>query len=447
MLLSGFLGLLMLVAYTVSAQRTQGPASYERDYEQVTQSNMRAKFAEGRQIFRYDTFGDEAFWGGRLKLHQAIQGERFGGVGAGISPKTALSLGLRVDVDALPKNVQSALKSGQVDLDAPATTLTLLKANAVVGVKGVFAEDGERLESIGITCAICHSTVDDSFAPGIGHRLDGWANQDLNVGAIIAASPDLSPYTELLGVDRETVLKVLNSWGPGKFDALLILDGKAFTPDGKSAAVLIPPAYGLQGVDLHTWSGSFGSIPYWNAFVGTLEMHGQGSFFDPRLNNPSKYPIAARARLYDVRNTPDLLTPKLPALHTYQLALPAPEPPAGSFNRTSATRGRTLFMGRAGCKRCHVPTIFTDPGWNLRRPDEIGIDSFQANRSPDNALRTMPLRSLWVRKRGFYHDGRFPTLLDVVNHYDRFFNLRLSQGEKQDLVQYLLSLPEPTPQR
>src|SRR5205823_3448741 len=247
---------------------------------------------QGRQTFRFDTFGDEAFWGDALHLHQAIEGAKFGGVGPGVSPRTAVSVGLKVDVDALPASLIDQLKAGQVNLDDPATTLALLKLNAVVGVKGFFNAQGTSLRSIGITCAVCHSVVDNSLAPGIGHRLDGWANRDLNVGAIIALAPNLKPLDDVLGVDDATVRKVLASWGPGKFDAELILDGKGFRPDGRSAATLIPPAFGLAGVDLHTWTG-WGSVTHWNAFVANLEMHGKGRFFDPRLNNPEQFPIAA----------------------------------------------------------------------------------------------------------------------------------------------------------
>ena len=424
-------------------EKAQARVIAKTSYDVIVERNVKNRLAEGRNTFRHDTFGDEDFWGGALKLHNAIQGSKFGGVGGGISPRTALSLGLKVDIDALPASVQRNLKSGKVNLNDPATTLALLKANSVIGVKGIFTRDGKRLQSMGISCALCHSRVDDSFAPGIGHRLDGWPNQDLNVGAIIAASPDLSPLTSLLGVDRPTVLKVLNSWGPGKFDAQLVLDGKGFRPDGKPAATLIPPAFGLAGVNQHTWTGSWGTVTYWNAFVGNLEMHGKGRFFDPRLNDPVKYPIAAKAHFYDVTNTPDILTPKLPALHTYQLSLPAPKPPSGSFDAIAARRGKILFSGRATCTRCHVPPTFTEPGWNLHRPEEIGIDAFQADRSPNNRYRTTPLNGIWAhQKRGFYHDGRFPTLMSVVDHYDTFFKLNLNARNKEDIVQYLLSLPE-----
>src|SRR5215212_440999 len=418
---------------------------------QVRASQSANLIAEGKQIFRFDTFGDEDFWGGQLMLHQAIQGEQFGGIGPGVSPATALSVGLKVDVKALPQSLRNQLKKGKVDLNDPAVTLALLKLNAVVGVKGFFNSDG-NLSSIGITCALCHSTVDDSFAPGIGRRLDGWANRDLNVGAIIALSPDLSPFETILGVDRDTVVSVLNSWGPGKFDAELVLDGKAFNPqqvtDGVvtgtdvPGATLLPSAFGLAGVNLHTYTG-WGSIPYWNAFVANLAMHGKGNLYDPRLNNAAQFPLAAANGFGHIQipEDEDLITPKLPALHAYQISLLAPLPPEGSFDPAAAARGDALFEGKANCASCHVPPLYTEPGWNLHTPEEIGIDSFQADRSPDLRYRTTPLKGLWTRtKGGFYHDGRFATLMDVVNHYDTLFALGLTDREKSDLVEYLKSL-------
>lgn len=402
-------------------------------------NNAQRAVDEGRRIFRFDTFGDEAFWGDTIKLHQAIQGARFGGVGPGVSPNAALDAGLKVDVDALPSQLVESLKNGQVDLNDPANTLALLQANAVVGLTGIFDSSG-RLRSIGVQCALCHSTVDDSFAPGIGHRLDGWANRDLNIGAIINLSPDLSAFAKLLATDEGTVRKVLAAWGPGKFDAELILDGKGFRPDGKTAATLIPPAFGLAGVNLHTWTG-WGSVPHWNAFVANLEMHGKGTFFDPRLNDSTQFPVAARNGLGNVRNDPDLITAKLPDLHFYQLAIPAPKPPEGSFDQNTALRGKQVFESKAKCATCHVPPIFTEPGWNMHTAEEIGIDDFQASRSPDKRYRTSPLKGLWTHtKGGFYHDGRFATLLDVVNHYNAHLGLSLSDQEKVDLVEYLKSL-------
>jgi hypothetical protein len=410
--------------------------------------------AEGKQIFRFDTFGDEDFWGGQLQLHEAIQGEQFGGVGPGVSPATALSVGLKVDVDALPRSLQRQILRGNVDLNDPAVTLALLKLNAVVGVVGFFNSD-DSLSSVGITCALCHSTVDDSLVSGIGHRLDGWANRDLNVGAIVALSPDLSPFETILGVDRETVVTVLNSWGPGKFDAELVLDGKAFNPEqvtrgevtgtNVSGATLIPPAFGLAGVNLHTWTG-WGSVPYWNAFVANIEMHGKGNFYDPRLDNADQFPLAAANGFGHIESPVDLITPKLPALHAYQLSLLAPLPPEGSFRPRAAARGQKLFEGKANCASCHVPPLFTEPGWNLHTPEEMGIDSFQADRSPDLRYRTAPLKGLWTHTQGgFYHDGRFATLLDVVNHYDAHFGLGLTNQEKSDLVEYLKSLGDAPP--
>jgi hypothetical protein len=326
-----------------------------------------------------------------------------------------------------------------VNLDDPATTLALLKLNAVVGVTGHSAMNGS-LTSIGLQCAFCHSTVDDSFAPGVGHRLDGWANRDLNVGAIVSLAPNLQPIADLLQVDVPTVKAVLGSWGPGRFDAELDKDGKAFRPDGRQAGTLIPPAFGLAGVNLHTWTG-FGSVPYWNAYVAATEMHGSGTFFDERLSDPTQYPVAARSGSWNTRGTPDLVSPRLGALHAYQLSLPAPTPPAGSFDLVAAHRGEMLFAGKANCASCHVPPLFTEPGHNLHAPSEIGIDSFQADRSPTHAYRTAPLAGLWThQKGGFYHDGRFATLGEVIDHYDAFFDLGLTDQEKKDLKEYLLSL-------
>ncbi len=399
-------------------------------------------FNEGRHVFRYDTFGDEAFWGDGIKLHLALAGEKNGGVGSGVGPRAALAFGLKVDIAALPESLQVRLRAHQVNLDNPATTLALLKLKAVVGVTGFFDKAG-RIKSMGIQCALCHSTVDNSFAPGIGRRLDGWPNRDLNVGAIVALAPDLSPFAQVLQVDEAEVRRVLNAWGPGKFDAELLLDGKGFRPDGKTAATLIPPAYGLAGVNLHTWTG-WGSLSHWNAFVAVLEMHGKGRFFDPRLNDADQFPVAARNGFGDVKIDPedDQVTAKLPALHYYQLSLPAPTPrPGKDFDRAAAERGDALFSGKVNCNRCHAEPLWTEPGWNLHTPAEIGIDDFQANRAPDKSYRTSPLAGIFSRpKGGFYHDGRFATLLDVVNHYDTVFTLGLTEPEKHDLIEYLKSL-------
>jgi hypothetical protein len=391
---------------------------------------------EGRKSFRYDTFGSEAFWGDALLLHKAIAGEKNGGIGPGVSPKTALSVGLKVDADALPEALKKQIAAGRVNLDDPATTIALLKLNAVVGVTAFANSDG-NVKSMGIQCALCHSTVDNSFAPGIGHRLDGWPNRDLNVGAIVSLAPNLKPFTDLLGVDVDTVKKVLASWGPGRFDAELDKDGKALRPDGKQAGTLIPPAFGLAGVNLHTWTG-FGSVPYWNAYVGATEMHGVGRFFDARLNDKDQYPVAAKTGAGNTRGAPDRITSKLAALHIYQLSIPAPSAPEGSFDKVAFERGEALFNGPAKCAACHVPPLFTEPGNNLHAPSEIGVDSFQADRSPTHMYRTAPLAGLWShQKGGFYHDGRFATLLDVVKHYNTQFKLDLRDSQQNDLVEYL----------
>jgi mono/diheme cytochrome c family protein len=339
----------------------------------------------------------------------------------------------------LPAEVVAAIQNGEVDLDSPASTLALLELNSVVGVTGRFDRDG-NLSAVGIQCALCHSTVDDAFAPGVGHRLDGWPNRDLNVGAIINAAPDVSAFTELLGVDETTVRTVLMSWGPGKFDAELILDGKAFRPDGATAATLMPAAFGQSGVNLHTYGG-WGSTTHWNGFVANLEMHGQGTFYDPRLDDPVKFPIAAANNLGHIRSKDDVITGKLGDLHFYQLALEVPKPPPGSFNAEAAARGEEVFNNKAECATCHVPPLFTEPGWNMHTAEEIGIDDFQAQRAPDERYRTTPLAALFTREKGgFYHDGRFATYADVVDHYDAFFSLGLTPEEKADLIEYLKSI-------
>ena len=421
----------------LSAQRNTPTAAPSAD--RLINQYAQRMIDQGRQIFRTDTFGSEAFWGDALQLHKAIAGEKNGGVGGGVSPKTALSVGLKVDSDVLPAALQQQIKDGKVDLDDPATTLALLKLNAVVGVKGLF-DNGGRLRSMGIQCAFCHSTVDDSFAPGIGKRLDGWANRDLNVGAIVSLAPNLKPFTDLLSVDVATVKKVLGSWGPGRFDAELDKDGKAFRPDGKQAGTLIPPAFGLAGVNLHTWTG-FGSVPYWNAYVAATEMHGTGTFFDSRLADKAQFPVAAKSGSHNTRGTPDRVTSKLAALHFYQLAIPAPKPPEGSYDKVASGRGSALFGGKAKCSTCHVPPLFTEPGNNLHTPAEVGVDAFQADRSPTHMYRTAPLAGLWShQKGGFYHDGRFTTLKDVVDHYNALLKLGLTEPDKADLIEYLKSL-------
>jgi hypothetical protein len=380
----------------------------------TTQPASTAETFDGQQIFRFDTFGDEQLWTDTLQLHQAV---------ASLSPVTALSVGLKVDVEALPQAVIGALRAGQVDLNDPRVTVQLLALHAVVGAVGNVTATG-HLESIGITCALCHSTVDDSFAAGIGRRLDGWPNRDLNVGAIIALSPVLS----------EEQKAVFNSWGPGKYDPRLqAFNGANLIPlNSPTLPVVIPPAYGLRLVGFETFTGD-GPISYWNNYVAVTQMGGQGSFSDPRIG-------------LSITQNPDLVTPKLPALLDYQLTLRAPAPPRGSFNRVAAQRGRQLFNGVARCGECHTPPAFTDVlrGRDrtvpfLHAPSEVGAEPAYALRSATGLYRTTPLRGVWQHPP-YFHDGSAPDLLAVVNHYDAVLSLGLTAAQKADLVEFLNSL-------
>jgi hypothetical protein len=423
------------------------------------EENARQLIEQGRHIFRFDTYGDEAFWTNQLQIQKSVQT---------LSPQTALSLGLKVDSDSLPPSVLNAIKQGKVNLTDPAVTLQLIQQNAVVGVVGTVSNN--TLTKVGFTCALCHSAVDNSVASGIGRRIDGLANRDLNVGAIVATAPNLQPVVNLLslapqdqGITAQDVRNVLATWGPGKFDAELFLDGNAFNPQqvtngevtgtNVSGATLIPNAYGLPGHNLHTWTGSWGTVTYWNAFVAVNELHGIGTFFDERLDDPTQFPIAAAAKLGHVSVDPhsDQVTSKLGPLHFYQLSLPTLKPrPGVDFSAAAAARGAELFSGKANCNSCHHEPFWTEPGWNQHTAEQMKIDSFEADRAPGHAYQTMNLAGLFVRERGlfmfpqnkgrFYHDGRFQTLLDVVSSYDARFNLGLSDQEKSDLVEYLKSL-------
>lgn len=368
---------------------------------------------DGKSIFRFDTFGDEQLWTDVLQMQRAI---------SKVSPATALSVGLKVDVAALPPAIIDALRAGRVDLNDPAVTIQLLKLNAVVGVVGKVVGANNRLASVGITCALCHSTVDNSFAPGIGKRLDGWANTTLNVGAIVALSPVITDKAPFL------------SWGPGKFDPRFhIFDGTNLIEiNSPTLPVVIPPAFGLQGVGFETFNGD-GPISYWNNYVGVTQMGGHGSFSDPRIG-------------VTVTQRPDLVTPKLPALLQYQLSLQTPPPPSGSFNRAAARRGADLFTGAAGCARCHKPPTFTDvlTGSNpsvpfLHDPSEIPTDPAYAARSATKQWRTTPLRALW-QHAPYFHDGSARDLLAVVNRYNTRFSLGLTEKQKADLIEFLKTL-------
>lgn len=446
----GFLAFSAVIVFTATSCRSlprdvetdpvvRTQAAPREEWDDKVSRNSNVLFDEGKKIFRWDTFGSEAFWGDQLQLHKAIVGEKKGGVGPGLTPRQALQLGLKADVGAVPKLLLEVLREGAVSFDNPETTLELLRAGAVVGVKAILDKD-RNVTSIGITCAFCHSTVDDSFIKGIGRRLDGWPNRDLNVGAIVALAPNLTPFEQLLGANTAQVKTVLKSWGPGKYDAELNFDGKAFRPDGKSGATLLPAAFGLAGQHLHTYTG-WGSVPYWNAYVANTQMHGQGTFVDRRITDSGQFPLAAKTGFANKRDGVDMITSKMAALHFYQLAIPAPTPPKNSYDAKAAKRGEVVFNGKAQCASCHVPPLFSEPGMALHTGAEIGIDDFQSNRSPTKAYRTTPLRGLFARtKGGFYHDGRFADLNAVTVHYERVFKFSLSDTERNDLVEYLKSL-------
>ena len=397
---AGSLAYLIAVAFVISG---------------FAQTNQRALNArDGQEIFRFDTFGDEQLWTNVLRMHDVLPT---------VTPATALAVGLKVDVEALPSSVIAALKAGKVDLNDPAVTLDLLRLNAVVGLKGTF-NDVKQLTQVGITCALCHSSVDNSFAPGIGKRLDGWANTDLNVGQIVALSPALDAETK----------KEFTSWGPGKYDPRHhYFNGTSIVPlNSPSVPIVIPAIYGLRGVGFETVTGD-GPISYWNAYVGVGQMGGHGSFSDPRIG-------------VFIEQTPDLVTPKLPALLDYQLSLQTPKPPAGSFDHQAAARGKQLFRNEARCSTCHQQPNLTDvlSGSDrevpfLHTPREVGMSPVYAERSATRKYRTTPLRGLFQHPP-YFHDGSAPDLFAVVEHYDRLFGLTLTAAQKADLVEYLKSL-------
>jgi hypothetical protein len=368
----------------------------------------------GKATFRLDTFGDEQLWTDVLRLHEIIPA---------VDPAMALDLGLKVDAEALPPAVLDALRAGEVDLTDPAVTLELLRLNAVVGVVGSIDGAGQ-LTKVGVTCALCHSSVDDSVVAGVGKRLDGWANTDLDVGAILALSPALDDVTK-----AEFTL-----WGPGKYDPRHhAFDGNSIIPlNSPSLPVVIPPIYGLKGVGFETFTGD-GPISYWNSYVGVGQMGGQGSFSDSRIG------------LF-IQQTPDLVTPKLAALLEYQLSLRTPKPPGGSFDRQAAERGKKLFRHQARCSSCHQGPNFTDVSNGADRtvpllhdPTEVGMDPTYADRSATGKYRTTPLRGL-LQHPPYFHDGSAPDLPAVVDHYDQLFGLNLAAAEKADIVEYLKSL-------
>jgi mono/diheme cytochrome c family protein len=361
------------------------------------------QISRGQEIFRFDTFGDEQFWTDTLRMHEVVA--------QAVTPSVALSVGLKVDADALPQDLKDALAAGQVNLNSTATTVALLKLNAVVGLHGTVEniEGRDTLTKLGITCAFCHSSVDNSFAPGIGRRLDGWPNRDLDPGAIVALSPAVTPAQKA----------VYQGWGPGRYDP-------RYNIDGQNTPLVLPPAYGLAGVDKETYTAE-GPVSYWNAYVAVTQMHGHGNFDDSRLG-------------IHIAQSPDLVTPKLEALRDYQLSLSKPEPPAGSFDASAAQRGQTVFSGAGKCASCHTGTTFTDVNsQKLHAPAETGMDPAYAARTTQKAYRTTPLRALW-QHAPYFHDGSAASLRDVVDHYDQVLNLALTEEQKADLVEYLKSL-------
>jgi mono/diheme cytochrome c family protein len=363
---------------------------------------------EGREVFRFDTFGDEVFWTDTLRMHEVIQGS--------VSPTTALQVGLKVDVDALPQAVRDAIGAGQVDLNSPATTVTLLELNAVVGVIGTVETVAGRdtLSRVGITCALCHSTVDDSFAPGIGKRLDGWPNRDLDVGAVVALSPALTAAQKA----------VYGSWGKGMYDP-------RFNIDGRNQPVVLPPAFGLRTVRNELYTGD-DTLSYWNNYVAVTQMHGQGSFVDPRLG-------------IDLVRSPDLVQSKLPALRDYQHSLETPAAIAGTFDAVAAERGRAVFTDAGRCSTCHIPErAYSDiNSGRLHDASETRMEPQYATRSVTKRYRTTPLRGLWrpPQLQGpYFHDGSAATLEAVVDHYVGALGLNLSQQQRTDLVEFLKTL-------
>jgi mono/diheme cytochrome c family protein len=366
-----------------------------------------ALVAQGQQIFRFDTFGDEAKWTDTLRMHEVIS--------TAVDPVTALSVGLKVDAEALPPAVVQGIQNGTIDLKSPATTIALLKLDAVVGLKGTVETVNGRdaLTRVGTTCALCHSTVDNSLAPGIGKRLDGWPNRDLNPGAIIALSPALDAAMKT----------VFNSWGKGKYDP-------RFNIDGISKPLVIPPAYGLDGIHSVTVTGDGTELAYWNRYVAVTQMGGQGSFSEPRLN------------LNITNGTVDLVSSKLPALQAYQLSLAAPAAPAGSFDAIAAVRGKLLFNGAAKCATCHSGALFTDANARLHPPSDSMAEPetpSYAARTATRQYRTSPLKGVW-QHAPYFHDGSAATLNDVVTLYNTRQSLGLSPQEIADLAEYLKSL-------
>ena len=397
--------LVFLAGCTEERSTPTDPLVTELGRSSLTPSQM-----EGRDIFRFDDFGSHVFWTETARLNELIE--------TAVTPNFALgTLGLKVDGEVITPEVLASLPEGA--LDDPATTVRLLELDAVIGLKAT-VDDG-ALVNVGLTCALCHTQVDDSVAPGIGRRLDGWPNRDLDVGLILASLPGLPAIAEEIGVSAAALEADFLDWGPGYYDARVNVDGRVDDPEP-----VIPPAYGLRGIGLETFTGE-GPVSYWNNYVAVTQMHGIGSFIDPQLGLEIRVPPQE-----------DQVRHKLPALRRYQFTLTSPAPPMGSFDPEAAERGRAVFEGDGRCASCHAGPQYTDHGV-LHAPEETGMEPTWAERGTTGGYRTTPLRALW-QHAPYFHDGSAATLVDVVEHYDSHLQLDLSEAQKEDLVEFLRSL-------
>ena len=451
--------------------------------------------AAGQQTFRYDTFGDETFWTDVLKMNQVIE--------SAVDPLTAASVGLKIDAAALPAEVVAGVAGGTIPLDDPQTTLALLSLNAVVGVKGQVSKgpDGRlRLDRVGITCALCHSTVSRDLqvtAPGqagarinlagiVGNRLDGWPNRDLQPGTIISLSPALTPG------QKAAYASWAKSYGPGFYDPRFNANtdpgtNPALNPDidanikaylaAGGRPVVIPPAFGLVGLTKSIFTGDgdtahepAGAVSYWNRYVGVVQMHGHGRFFDERLLINGK-PLTVDHRV----GGDDLITAVLPQLEAYQWSIAAPTlgldgtkwGVTPDLSPQAVARGKALFEGQARCASCHTGPSFTDVNTYGLHPasDGVALDTNYIRFSATRQWRTTPLKGIWMHPP-YLHDGSgalnrttgkcmdgsdIGTLASatdrvrqdlacVVNRYSTRLNLGLTDAQRVDLVEYLKSL-------
>ena len=409
--------LLLIAAFSISSCRDVDTGHVAPGDGELNLPSLDPQLVQqGQQVFRFETFGDESFWTDVLKMNEVIE--------TSVSPTTALSVGLKVDAEALPAAVVAGIQNGSISLEDPQTTLALIQLNAVVGIKGTVSNkpDGTlKLDRMGVSCALCHSTVDNSFAPGIGKRLDAYPNRDLNPGLIIAMSPAIDQAKK----------DVYASWGSGKYDP-------RYNHDGLNNPTVIPPAFGLYGIPKAIFTGDgdvqhepAGPVAYWNRYVAVTQMHGHGYFEDARLNWSVDY-----------REGDDLVTDKLPALQAYQYSIKAPKPPAGSFDLAAAARGKVIFSGKAQCATCHSGPLLTDNTIDGRlhpQSASVATDKDYVNRSATKQWRVTPLKGVW-QHAPYFHDGSAQTLADVVERYNQVKKLNLNTTEKADLTEYLKSL-------